>query len=813
MKITFTLFCIIFVCHVYAWQHSVSDYDVVWETPSVTQSMGSMPLGNGDVALNVWVDGTLSTTPLCYLASKSDAWDINSQLYKVTQVCIAFDPPLISASCRSHFNLSTPFSSASAAAPPPAAAPAAATVPCSFEQRLDLANGLISVTSSTGYAIHVIVDESFPVVSVSARLMNDTKSFSYTATTTTLRPIPDTEQSGERFCTTRSRNADVVFDISDMPNIIRDGILTYHRNNESVSFFDDVLRMQGLESLHGVVADPLANVTFGSILFDSNTQSTRINDTTIGSSVQNQKAMVLTNIFYTAQTDTVEQWLDGVVDLYKAYPSRDVTTIQTRWKATATSWNQFWARSYVIVTPSAMANNSLSEAAFNVTRHYAYQRFMDACDGRQSATALKFNGQQFTATINSEGPDFRNWGGSFWWQNTRQPYYNALAAGDLDLLRQLYAFYLDMVPLAQARSRIYFGHDGAFFPETTSKFGTYSNGQFGWDSCKPASNGTYMPNVNRWIRYHFTGALELVLLMLDDFSYTGNMRVAEKYLVPIASSVTQFFRQHWTQIDPNTNQTIFFPSQSLETWQCPDVPINATNCVTNPTPDIAGLHAILSRLVTLPSDLISSVQRRMWQQQLNQLPSVTIRQEPNKPSVIWPGEKLPPYSSNTENTELYTVHPFRLYQLGQPNLQLAQDTYTVRRFPCNVGWCQDVIFAAMLNLTSEAASQVAQRAAVAPASGFRFPGFAQHYQDFEPSLDHFNFMRTAMHYMLLQPLESGIVQLFPTWPTQTWDVSFKLFAPQNTVIEAACVDNKLVSLIVTPPERKLDIRLLGCNGK
>jgi hypothetical protein len=29
------------------------------------------------------------------------------------------------------------------------------------------------------------------------------------------------------------------------------------------------------------------------------------------------------------------------------------------------------------------------------------------------------------------------------------------------------------------------------------------------------------------------------------------------------------------------------------------------------------------------------------------------------------------------------------------------------------------------------------------AQGFRFPGFAAHYQDYEPSLDHFGFMRTG----------------------------------------------------------------------
>ena len=68
------------------------------------------------------------------------------------------------------------------------------------------------------------------------------------------------------------------------------------------------------------------------------------------------------------------------------------------------------------------------------------------------------------------------------------------------------------------------------------------------------------------------------------------------------------------------------------------------------------------------------------------------------------------------------------------------------------GWCQDVIDAAMLGLDLDAAIQVLQRAQQAPATGWRFGnyssfhkrfqlflsfgcigGFAQHFQDYEPS--------------------------------------------------------------------------------
>ena len=62
---------------------------------------------------------------------------------------------------------------------------------------------------------------------------------------------------------------------------------------------------------------------------------------------------------------------------------------------------------------------------------------------------------------------------------------------------------------------------------------------------------------------------------------------------------------------------------------------------------------------------------------------------------------------------------------------------------------QDIIQAAMLNMTSEAASQLVGRASAPQAKGFRFPGFAAHYQDYEPSLDHYGFMRTVRSRHLL----------------------------------------------------------------
>ena len=66
--------------------------------------------------------------------------------------------------------------------------------------------------------------------------------------------------------------------------------------------------------------------------------------------------------------------------------------------------------------------------------------------------------------------------------------------------------------------------------------------------------------------------------------------------------------------------------------------------------------------------------------------------------------------------------------------------------------------------------------------------------------------------MLLSPLDDAKrgMLIFPTFPTQQWDVRFKLHAPKNTVIEASCQGGKLEYLIVTPPQRAADMTVMNC---
>jgi hypothetical protein len=63
-------------------------YDVIWPEPSLNVA-GSMPIGNGDLGINVWAeaDGSLQ-----FLVGKTDTWDEHGRLLKLGKVRIDVTP-------------------------------------------------------------------------------------------------------------------------------------------------------------------------------------------------------------------------------------------------------------------------------------------------------------------------------------------------------------------------------------------------------------------------------------------------------------------------------------------------------------------------------------------------------------------------------------------------------------------------------------------------------------------------------------------------------------------------------------------------
>jgi len=294
-------------------------------------------------------------------------------------------------------------------------------------------------------------------------------------------------------------------------------------------------------------------------------------------------------------------------------------------------------------------------------------------------------------------------------------------------------------------------------------------------------------------------------LILDSFTYSQDENSFKKYL-PIVTSVIEFYAGRWTNRDSN-GKILFFPSQSIETWQCPNFPPVVADCVTNDLPDIAGLYSVVPKLIALPNGFLSPDFINLCKNLLSRLPPIPMGQVGGQ-TVFRPGEKLPSGTSNSENSELYVVHPYRV--VTSETKQAAIASYNARKFPCNSGWCQDIMDAALLGLTAEAMKQVVERARTGPADGYRFSGFMPHMQDYEPSADHLSNMNNALQWMLLRGDDSNNdIELFPSWPC-AWHVDFKLRGPLNTIVQGKYANGKLTEYSVTPASRTNNVKFAGC---
>jgi hypothetical protein len=429
--------------------------------------------------------------------------------------------------------------------------------------------------------------------------------------------------------------------------------------------------------------------------------------------------------------------------------------------------------------------------AATVTRGYALQRYINACAGR-GRSPIKFNGSIFTVEPREGGdaglsPDFRRWGGAYWMQNTRLPYFSMPAAGDTDLMEPLFRMFEAARPLEEARVRVWFGHGGIVYPETMSFWGTFGNGDYGVDRTGREPRDC----VNPYIRWHYTGTLEIVALMLLRAEEEPDDAFIRERLLPMADEVLAFFAEHYPK-GPDGKLRLD-PAQSVETWWD----------VRDPTPDVAGLHWCVDQLLALPPELLGSERADRLRALRDILPAVPLV-EGEGGTRIAPAAEVRAGRTNSETPELYAVWPFRLYGVGKPGLDVAIRTWSAREVRHRVGWGQDPIQAACLGLAAEAAELVAERFATKHA-GSRFPAFWGPNFDWIPDQDHGAVAMTALQDMLLQ-CDGDRILLLPAWPKE-WDVSFRLHAPHRTTVECEVRGGKTERLVVTPETRRADVVL------
>lgn len=760
----------------------LDDYNVTWTTPAQTDR-GSMPLGNGEFGVNVWV---LAGGAIEFYLARSDARTELDRCVKLGKVRVSLSPD-------------------------------AGLTGSAFRQTLMLAEGCVEIRygderGSAG-TVHVFVDAEHPTVFVTGHFA---RPFTVVAEYENWRTGP------------RLDSASGACESADVVHRRDDSILFYHRNGPTIIPF--VARLQAVEPVASAIPDCLIDRIFGGLMRLEGGVLTGEGGLATPAPVHQFSLQVTT---HSAQTPEVEPWLRDLCRL----ESGTATSAAARTR-TARWWNEYWERSWIFVEgdravqpgvdpgllqlrlePQDRADALGSQSA--VTRAYILTRFMFACmsgspfpilysgglfnampGGSEKLEVLTFS-RPFTAQPDSQpnmvcNPDERGWGHFYLWQNTRLPYHSMLARGETEPLRNLFAFYRRFWDLDRGRAALYYGAEGQHNTEIVHSFGLQPAWVYGLDRRgKPDGYAE-----NRWGgAVDVSPGLELLDLMLDCYQFKQDDRFLHDDLLPYACDLLRYVETRFPE--RKDGKIVLRPIQSVETyWD-----------TTDALPVVAGMQAVVRRILTLPSDKVTD--RELFCRMQALIPDLAV-EDAGGVAVLAPAREYKPERKNSETPAFYAIFPFRLFG---PGSELAIDTY--RRaaavagsfqpfilgrspeYPSYSGWQQHGMVAALLGLTGDAKTILENNCSL-NNPGYRFPAMWGPIYDAVPDLDHGANILATLQLMAFQ-VDGDQIHILPAWPRE-WDVAFKLHAPRDTTVACVYRRGKIEKLAVTPDSRRSDLR-------
>lgn len=744
----------------------ISQFNLSWDSPS-EDSFGSMPLGNGDIGLNVWVE---KNGDLLFYISKVDAFDAAHLLPKIGRVRIKMDPA-VSVS--------------------------------KFKQTLSLDDASV-VIQAEDVKFRLWVDANHPVIRIDAEGKASRKAI---ISFESLRPISDPSKP-----LPLQGTAGVLF--NDQENR-----LAWCYRNISSRWAEN-FKNQNSPEMVAKTKDPILYRTSGCLLEAKG--FVRKDSTSLVQKVPSTRfsCFVVVN---TSQPETVQKWLadvskpvrsdwDAHCAYWKSFWNRSYINILSggngKFNLDQCRFTQFSQGS------KAYEGHKEIDSKANIAQinqRYALERFCEAAAGR-GAVPAPYNGsiftmdmpkgvKGFTKTIEKPvSPDGRDWASlSFMWQNTRHPYWSMAARGDYDEIKPGMQFVREGLDISRDRCKKIFGHEGAFIMEASW---WYNVGVFNWDKM-PAH-----------LRYHQLATVELPAIMCEYYEHTRDKKFLKEVLIPCADEYLKFYEIHFPKRDGNG-------IMQMEGVGCAET----YQGVTNPCTEIGAMKYVLNKLLSFEID---EFRRQHWSNLLKAMPGVPLRRIYGL-NLLAVGEKYDPGRVLCESPELYSVYPFRQVWIGQPELLAsARQSFHLRTTSIDGsiddqatetgGWQSAPVQAAYLGLPREAA----RLASINFNDQFinwhdnldpnepwpnrpraRFPAFWETKMDGTPDNDHGANSVNTLQSMLLQG-DGKKIFLLPAWP-ENWDVSFKLCAAGNTTVECEYKDGKVQKLTVTPASRQADI--------
>jgi hypothetical protein len=778
----------------------LSRYDIAWSVPS-RDSSGSMPLGGGDLGVNVWVENG----DLLFYAAQSGAFDKNGEALKLGRFRFTLDPnPLLGGT---------------------------------FRQELDVREGCIRVTGESPSAGKVTVKVWVEAGRSAVHLdVAAERPLALTATYESWR-YRDVDLPPEHRPAAGRRSSIFDFDGYQV-NVVKrgdtiepgaDGIVWWHDVGREFNAFDFSLQTEGLTALKPRLWDPLVQRVSGGLMRGANLAFAGTADGVYADTpyrawryrsrapARTQRIEVFARV---AQPVTPSAWKDDLARIAGAPADPD-----RRWREHVAWWDAFWAQAYVIINPQ----RGEADNGWRVGRNYNLFRAQLGGSERGDAP-VKFNGGNLTfdaKLVNpgyNFGPDYRRWGGwSYTAANQQLVYWGYLKNGDFAAMLPQFDVYRRALGNAEARTRAHWGHGGAAFAEQFQHSGMPVASHYGFlehgFSFFQRPEGTPPGEMaNPWISTLYAGELDFALMILEYQRFSG--RDISPYL-PFIFACLEFYDQHYQQVhraatgrplDEN-GRLVIFPSTPGEHH------LNSTN----PSDAIAGLIAVTDGLRGLPPGVLDPGQLAYaagLRRRIPPLPTYKAMVDGRARTFFGLSEKDGGDGSSRQ-PGLFGLFPYAVVHRGGDHFDWMADTWDCREPAAQkiayIGWQRTPIYLALLGRAEEARETISRKledAARLPESGQskpnRFPTFWGPGYDWAPDHNWGGSGLIGLEDMLLQT-PGDAIYLLPAWPKE-WDVEFKLHAPKNTIVQARYAGGKLLELTVTPPERARDIIYAGERG-
>lgn len=740
---------------------------------------GSIPLGNGELCANAWVE----TDGLHFYLARSDALTEFDRTVKLGEWVVRLEP--------------NPFQRGS-----------------DVVQKLDLVEGNLKIQSRGAHGIFDLTffidseyDEAFVEVTSSSKIEMSVELYCWRNSNNSVVAALDMfwgDENPEDFPALAAirESADIVTESEH-------ALVAYHQNSNSI--VPAIVKMHGLDAADVEVPDLLINRIFGT-------------KTTIDpiASVSGRKLTSVQTTKASARVSTFSAQGQPLSSLIDALPKS--LQIDERRAATATAWNEYWKKSWIFVSGDeaktskatdkvagfASQNGLPSATNFNksqVTRAYILTKFMTAC-GSAGAMPILYNGALFTTMpganshvkLDSFGkaftskpstrptlelnPDERSWSLESLWQNLRLPYYSVLSRGEPEALRPVFEYYRRFWSVNRARARLHQGVGGQWNTEMTLTCGLQTPGIYGLDRNGVEATWTK----NRWGgAINFSPGLELCKLMFDYWRFTKDNEFLHHDLLPYALDLVEFADSKY--FNPESGLIEFRSLNSLETY---------FDC-TNPTAIVAGYVRLTKDLLSLPESAL--VARSEIEAFKFRLPSLPMDSDPQGREYIAPASFYTPIRMNVESPELYAIYPFDLRDdIADEILDATWDhAMTVSGSfrpavigeklgtPSFSGWQYHGQVAAMTGRIKECLEVLTENSALTNP-GFAFPAMWGPVYDSVPDVDHgANILNTLQQLVIEICSRPDLAKQLP----KDLALSFKLYDSDGSPLTGEIKDQVL----------------------